>query len=214
MREFKVEFFVPRHFAFFDFAVVFFHVFEVSLSPLALPLFKRNVIDGEFLVTKYIRGVYYVQSRVFYIHRKRDVFRDDERETARFFVTFAAYGHAVPDKRVRAVKVFNYLYGFAVTAYAKPHKPLKDVAAFLRFVPCLNRSAIFIVSEIFKNFAYIVFRNDFVAVQNDEIVVIRPIGKVIVEIARLVTDVIFTPYNLYAFATGGVTVYFVYILGF
>ena len=70
MREFRVEFFVPRHFAFFDFAVIFFHVFEVALSPLALPLFKRNVIDGEFLVTKYIRGVYYVQSRVFYIHRK------------------------------------------------------------------------------------------------------------------------------------------------
>ena len=119
----------------------------------------------------------------------------------------------MPDKRVRAVKVFNYLYGFAVTAYAKPHKPLKDVAAFLRLVPCLNRSAIFIVSKIFKNFAYIVFRNDFVAVQDNEIVVVRLIGKVIVEIACLVTDVIFTPYNLYAFAKSGVSVYFVYIFG-
>lgn len=57
----------------------------------------------------------------------------------------------MPYESVCAVKVFDYLHGFAVAAYAKPHEPLKYVFAFLRFVLSLYCAAILIIGEIFQS---------------------------------------------------------------
>ena len=111
MGQFYIEFFKPRHFAVVDIFIIFFHIFEVSLRPFALPLFQRNIVYGELFVTKNIGGVNNIESGVFDFNCKGNIFRNDKRETARFLVAFAAYRHTVSDKSICSVKVFDDLHG-------------------------------------------------------------------------------------------------------
>ena len=164
MRELYVELFEPAHLAAVYVFAVLFHIFEVALRPLALPLFERNVVYGEFLAAHNVGSVNYVHSRVFYLYGKGYVLGNHVGEPARLFVAGAAYRHSVSDKRIRAVKVLYNLNGGAVAAHAQPHESLEYVFAALRHVPRLNGSAVFVVHEIFDYVFDIVGRDNLVAV--------------------------------------------------
>ena len=174
MRKFYVELFKPAHFGAVDLLAVFLHILKVALRPLALPLFERDIRNGELLVAYDVGRIYYVESRVLYVHGKGYILCHDEGEPARLFVAVPAYRHAVADQRVGAVEILYHLNGGAVAAHAQPHKALKHVFSARGKMLCLYGSAFFRIGKIFHNARDIVGRYYFVAVQNNEIIVVLP----------------------------------------
>ena len=146
------------------------------MRPLALAFFQRNVVDGELLVAQYVGCVDDVQPGVFYLHRKGNVFGNHKRKSAGFFVASTAYGHAVSNEGVCAVKVFYHLYRFSVTAHAQTHQALEDVFAALRLVFGLHRAAVRVVGKVLQHALYVVVRYHLVAVQHDKVVVVGAVG--------------------------------------
>ena len=202
MGQLDVQFFVPRHFRIRDAFAVLFHKFHVALHPLGLPLFQADIIDGKFLGAENVRGIQHAIAAVFHVHREGNILRHHGGKTVRRFVTGAADRHAVADQSVAAVKIFHYLTDLTVAPHGQPHQALKGIFPFRSLMRGLNHAHFGTVRIIFDHFFYIIFGNDLVAVQDDEIIIICPSLQIVIQIARFKARPVGTPHHRYARTLG------------